>query len=242
MKNATTERAKALRGLRRRLAAGADRHAHREPPGRAVEPPARDLAGAAGELGAVPRALRRADREVRRRRAAQAGAGGAAAPVRACAGPRPRWRPSCRRAPRSCAAVRLSAGGAGAVRAAARVDRWTSWRSASSDPDRDASDMRFVLLAALTRLRQLCCHPRLVYPRTPRRLGEGGVPARAAGRAARGRAQGAGVQPVPQLPRAAGAAPAAARLPRAGARRHHAGRGARAAHRRLPSGARPTCS
>jgi SNF2 family DNA or RNA helicase len=35
------------------------------------------------------------------------------------------------------------------------------------DPDRDASKMRFVLLAALTRMRQLCCHPRLVYPRTP---------------------------------------------------------------------------
>ena len=34
------------------------------------------------------------------------------------------------------------------------------------DRDRDAQDMRFVLLAALTRLRQLCCHPRLVYPTT----------------------------------------------------------------------------
>ena len=37
---------------------------------------------------------------------------------------------------------------------------------ARSEPDRDAQGMRFVLLAALTRLRQLCCHPRLVYPRT----------------------------------------------------------------------------
>ncbi|MDB4980903.1 MAG: Superfamily helicase, family [Myxococcales bacterium] len=37
---------------------------------------------------------------------------------------------------------------------------------AKKDKDRDAGDMRFVLLAALTRLRQLCCHPRLVYPRT----------------------------------------------------------------------------
>jgi SNF2 family DNA or RNA helicase len=37
---------------------------------------------------------------------------------------------------------------------------------AKRDPDRDASDMRFQLLAALTRLRQLCCHPRLVYPRS----------------------------------------------------------------------------
>jgi superfamily II DNA or RNA helicase len=36
---------------------------------------------------------------------------------------------------------------------------------AKEDPDRDAGDMRFVLLAAITRLRQLCCHPRLVYPR-----------------------------------------------------------------------------
>ena len=34
------------------------------------------------------------------------------------------------------------------------------------DRDRDASDMRFELLAALTRMRQLCCHPRLVYPRS----------------------------------------------------------------------------
>jgi superfamily II DNA or RNA helicase len=37
---------------------------------------------------------------------------------------------------------------------------------AKKTPERDARDMRFVLLAALTRLRQLCCHPRLVYPRT----------------------------------------------------------------------------
>jgi superfamily II DNA or RNA helicase len=38
---------------------------------------------------------------------------------------------------------------------------------AKANPDRDAQGMRFVLLAALTRLRQLCCHPRLVYPNTP---------------------------------------------------------------------------
>ncbi|HSZ81467.1 MAG TPA: DEAD/DEAH box helicase [Polyangia bacterium] len=38
--------------------------------------------------------------------------------------------------------------------------------AAKKDHDRDAGDLRFVLLAALTRLRQLCCHPRLVYPRT----------------------------------------------------------------------------
>jgi superfamily II DNA or RNA helicase len=37
---------------------------------------------------------------------------------------------------------------------------------AKKDPERDAGDVRFVLLAALTRLRQLCCHPRLVYPNT----------------------------------------------------------------------------
>jgi superfamily II DNA or RNA helicase len=37
---------------------------------------------------------------------------------------------------------------------------------AKKNPERDAGDLRFVLLAALTRLRQLCCHPRLVYPRT----------------------------------------------------------------------------
>jgi SNF2 family DNA or RNA helicase len=35
-----------------------------------------------------------------------------------------------------------------------------------STPEADGQDLRFVLLAALTRLRQLCCHPRLVYPRT----------------------------------------------------------------------------
>ena len=37
---------------------------------------------------------------------------------------------------------------------------------AKKDPDRDAGQLRFTLLAALTRLRQLCCHPRLVYPDT----------------------------------------------------------------------------
>ena len=37
-------------------------------------------------------------------------------------------------------------------------------REAKKNPDRDASDLRFVMLAALTRLRQLCCHPRLIYP------------------------------------------------------------------------------
>ena len=35
---------------------------------------------------------------------------------------------------------------------------------AKKNPDRDASNFRFVMLAALTRLRQLCCHPRLVHP------------------------------------------------------------------------------
>jgi superfamily II DNA or RNA helicase len=39
--------------------------------------------------------------------------------------------------------------------------------AARRDPDRDAQGLQFVLLAALTRLRQLCCHPRLVYPRSP---------------------------------------------------------------------------
>ena len=37
---------------------------------------------------------------------------------------------------------------------------------AKKDRDRDTKDLRFVMLAAITRLRQLCCHPRLVYPRT----------------------------------------------------------------------------
>jgi hypothetical protein len=37
---------------------------------------------------------------------------------------------------------------------------------AKKDPNRDAGNvLRFNLLAAITRLRQLCCHPRLVYPR-----------------------------------------------------------------------------
>src|SRR4029453_10509209 len=46
---------------------------------------------------------------------------------------------------------------------------WTAAepRRAKQDPARAAGDMRFQLLAAITRLRQLCCHPRLVYPRTP---------------------------------------------------------------------------
>ncbi|HXI56464.1 MAG TPA: DEAD/DEAH box helicase [Polyangia bacterium] len=39
-------------------------------------------------------------------------------------------------------------------------------REAKKNPDRDGRDLRFVLLAALTRLRQLCCHPRLLYPHT----------------------------------------------------------------------------
>ena len=38
--------------------------------------------------------------------------------------------------------------------------------AAKKNPDSDGSELRFTLLAALTRLRQLCCHPRLVYPRT----------------------------------------------------------------------------
>jgi superfamily II DNA or RNA helicase len=38
--------------------------------------------------------------------------------------------------------------------------------AAKKDPERDAGQLRFTLLAALTRLRQLCCHPRLVYPDT----------------------------------------------------------------------------
>jgi superfamily II DNA or RNA helicase len=46
---------------------------------------------------------------------------------------------------------------------------------AKKDRDRDARDLRFVLLAALTRLRQLCCHPRLVYPRTQAGSAKAGV-------------------------------------------------------------------
>src|SRR4030095_13687054 len=38
--------------------------------------------------------------------------------------------------------------------------------AAKKEPDPDAGQLRFTLLAALTRLRQLCCHPRLVYPST----------------------------------------------------------------------------
>jgi len=39
-------------------------------------------------------------------------------------------------------------------------------RETKKNPDRDGRNLRFVLLAALTRLRQLCCHPRLLYPHT----------------------------------------------------------------------------
>jgi superfamily II DNA or RNA helicase len=37
---------------------------------------------------------------------------------------------------------------------------------AKKNRDRDGQGVRMVVLAALTRLRQLCCHPRLVYPQT----------------------------------------------------------------------------
>jgi SNF2 family DNA or RNA helicase len=37
---------------------------------------------------------------------------------------------------------------------------------AKKNRDRDGQGVRMVVLAALTRLRQLCCHPRLVYPDT----------------------------------------------------------------------------
>ncbi|HEY0708291.1 MAG TPA: DEAD/DEAH box helicase, partial [Polyangia bacterium] len=37
---------------------------------------------------------------------------------------------------------------------------------AKKNRDRDGTGVRMVVLAALTRLRQLCCHPRLVYPDT----------------------------------------------------------------------------
>ena len=47
-----------------------------------------------------------------------------------------------------------------------RLATITEIAQAKKNPERDAQDMRFVLLAALTRLRQLCCHPRLVYPHT----------------------------------------------------------------------------
>jgi superfamily II DNA or RNA helicase len=47
-----------------------------------------------------------------------------------------------------------------------RASTLAELEAAKQDPERDARDMRFTLLAALTRLRQLCCHPRLVYPRT----------------------------------------------------------------------------
>ncbi|HXU83527.1 MAG TPA: DEAD/DEAH box helicase, partial [Polyangia bacterium] len=47
-----------------------------------------------------------------------------------------------------------------------RVSTLEELAAAKKDPDRDAGQLRFTLLAALTRLRQLCCHPRLVYPNT----------------------------------------------------------------------------
>jgi superfamily II DNA or RNA helicase len=47
-----------------------------------------------------------------------------------------------------------------------RVSTLEELANAKKDPERDAGQLRFTLLAALTRLRQLCCHPRLVYPNT----------------------------------------------------------------------------
>ena len=240
LKNAATHRSKALRGLRRGVAPGADRHAAREPPRRAVEPAARRLAGAARELGAVSRSLRRADREVRRR--PRASRRWLRCSVRSCcAGPKPRWRPSCRRAPRSCAVVRLSE---------EEQELYEQLRQSfvAELEDGQARPRSRRERDALRGARGAHAAAPAVLPSAPRvpahaaRLVEGGVPARAAGRAARGRAQRAGVQSVPQLPRAAGAAPAAARLPRAGARRHDPRRSARGADRRLSGGARPTCS
>jgi len=41
------------------------------------------------------------------------------------------------------------------------------WADLKANPDRDGSEVRFILLAALTRLRQLSSHPRLVYADSP---------------------------------------------------------------------------
>ncbi|MGC4118170.1 MAG: SNF2-related protein [Myxococcales bacterium] len=71
-------------GSGRAVAAGVDRHADGEPPGRAVEPLAGADARPARQLGAVPRALRHAHRAPQGSGAARGpGPGGAAVPVAA---------------------------------------------------------------------------------------------------------------------------------------------------------------
>ncbi len=206
----------------------------REPPGRAVEPAAGDLAGPARAAGSSSAAATPSRSRSSATTAGAEGAGGAAAPVRAAAD-QGRGGARAAGAHRDRAHGAPVARGAGALRAAARSRPLEEIAAgARRIPTATPATCAFVLLAALTRLRQLCCHPRLVYPRTARRLVQGRLPAGAAGRAARGRAQGAGVQPVPQLPGPAGAAPAAARPARAGAGRHHARR------RRASSGSPPS--
>ena len=91
------------------------RHAAREPPRRAVEPLRHRLPRPARELGVLPRALRRAHREAGRSHR-RAGAGAGARSPSCCAGPRPRSRPSSRRAPTSRVPVVLSPRGVDALR------------------------------------------------------------------------------------------------------------------------------
>ena len=173
IKNATTERAKALRGAGRRLAA----RAHRARP---IENHLAELWSlfrlvVAGLLGSWEQFRARFAMPIEKfgGRPAPEGAGGAAAPVRAAPDQGARWRASCRRAPRSSAWSRLSPEEQ-ALYEQLRAALSQEIAEAKKDPNRDAgSVLRFKLLAALTRLRQLCCHPRLVYPRADAGVVEG---------------------------------------------------------------------
>ena len=190
VKNPRTERAKAARAARRRVPDRADGHAGREPPRRDLEPVRDRVPGLLGSWEQFRDALRRADRARSRRRGARALA--RCCGRSSCGAPRPRSRPSCRRAPRS-GAGRLS----NEERRSTRTRGSPRSRSSTSAGKPRDEQLRFVLLAALTRLRQLACHPR--SRRRARGASSKAAPARARSPSCAARATRARVQPVPSL-------------------------------------------
>ncbi len=129
------ERAHPPRARRRRPRRRAPRRPHRhprgEPPGRAVEPDARAHAGAAGELGSLPRALRRPHR-ARPRSGAQRGAVARWCGPSCSGAPRRRWRRSSRRAPRFERFVDLSAAERAPLRRRPPRRARSRWRRAAA--------------------------------------------------------------------------------------------------------------
>ena len=145
------------------VAGGAERNADRKSPGRAVEPAAGDLAGLLGSWEefraryAVPIEKFGDDR----RRSALVGVLRPFVLRRTKAEVAPEL-PARTEIVRK---VNLSAEEQGLYEQL-RQSILDEIEATKSNPDRDGQDLRFVLLGALTRMRQLCCHPRLVYPRT----------------------------------------------------------------------------